>query len=230
VPQGAAPYRKASDSDPVLAPIRLSIGGRRLAAALEAVARQDAIGLPLLGPAAHRRLLVAVRALSYGPCKPGVGEGQRRVRQRFSLCMDIPESHAVRALAAALNAAFAGARNHLPVALAEAVPCFNDLIVQRYDPGALGITPHRDHVRYTGVVAIVVLSGRARFCVCRDRSGRGAREIACPPGGMILMRAPGALSDRRPDRPFHFVADIEARRYTVGIRHDSRDPAPVGRC
>jgi hypothetical protein len=211
--------------------VGLLINGRGLAAALEAVARDGAAGLPLLDPSSRRRLLAAVRRLPYRPGKPVVGEGRRQVRQRFVLSMDIPAGHVAWALAGALDDALAAACSHLPARFAGAVAGFNDLIVQRYEPGALGITPHRDHIRYTGVVAIVILGGSARFCICRDRSGRGAREISCPPGGAILMRAPGMVwSPDRPgadDRPFHFVSDIRCRRYTIGLRHDSRRPEAV---
>jgi hypothetical protein len=36
----------------------------------------------------------------------------------------------------------------------------NDYIVQRYPAGCAGMSPHRDHIRYTGLVAIVMLGGR----------------------------------------------------------------------
>jgi hypothetical protein len=207
-------------------PIGLLIKGRDLANGLRRAAFEDAAALPLLDPTGRQRLLATVRSLPYRPCKPTVGEGERLVRQRFSLCMEIPAGHAVRRLGHALDRLFADARAALPADFAE-LAGFNDFIVQRYEPGAVGITPHRDHVRYTGVVAVVVLSGRARFCVCRDRVGTGAREIGCPPGGVILMRAPGMVrytASREPmQRPFHFVADIRRRRYTIGLRHDSAD-------
>ncbi len=96
---------------------------------------------------------------------------------------------------------------------------FNDLILQRYELGSRGITPHRDHVRYVGLVAIVVLSGSARFFVCADRTAHDAHEVPAPPGHLLLMRAPGFHGRR--DRPFHFLTDVKARRYAFAVRHDA---------
>jgi len=95
---------------------------------------------------------------------------------------------------------------------------FNDLIVQRYEPGALGITPHRDHRRYEGLIAVIPLSGAARFLLCANRSGDAAREVPAPPGSLVLMRGAGFAG--RSDRPFHMVRDIGRRRLSLGLRHD----------
>ncbi len=93
----------------------------------------------------------------------------------------------------------------------------NDLVVQRYATGSSGITPHRDHVRYLGLVANLVLSGDARFSVCRDRSGHDARDVAGLAGHIILMRNIGFAG--LTDRPFHAVSDIKERRVIVGLRY-----------
>ena len=168
----------------------------------------------------------SLATLAYRSATPVVGDGERAVRQRFELCMDIPDHHPVRALAAALDELLDKALCSNP-ALWDGPPLhFNDLIVQRYEPGKTGITPHRDHIRYAGLVAVVVLSGTGRFCICSDRSGAHAREIPCPPGGVILMRAPGLAGTT--GRPFHFVQDISRRRYTIGLRHDTRAAEPRG--
>ena len=53
-----------------------------------------------------------------------------------------------------------------------------------------------------------------------ERSGRGAREVPCPPGDLLLMRAPGFAGRR--DRPFHYLSDVTQARLTLGLRHDLR--------
>ena len=95
----------------------------------------------------------------------------------------------------------------------------NDLILQRYAPGSRGITPHRDHLRYRGLVALLVVSGDGRFCLCADRRGVGAREVAALPGDLLLMRAPGLAGSS--DRPFHFLDRITAERLSFGLRWDT---------
>jgi hypothetical protein len=95
---------------------------------------------------------------------------------------------------------------------------FNEMMLTRYQPGWLGITPHRDHASYINLVALIVLAGEGRFCVTTDRSGRDARPVDGTAGRVILMRAPGFLGSDV--RPFHFVADIAATRIVFGLRHE----------
>jgi len=108
--------------------------------------------------------------------------------------------------------------------LLSAPPPFNDLIVQHYAAGCAGISPHRDHIRYEDLVVIVPLCGSARFYVCAARDGREPREIPAPVGSAVLMRAPGFDGNRA--RPFHYVEEITADRYSFGLRHDVRDGPP----
>lgn len=189
-----------------------------LAAALGRLAAEDAVALPLLGPAERRALVEAAGCLSYRAARPTIGEGERTVRQDFELCMTIEPGSPFHGLAAALERTVAGALARLTPPPLAAPPRFNDLIVQRYCPGSLGIMTHRDHVRYQHLVAIVTLAGRARFFVCADRSGRDAREVPIPPGSLLLMRAPGFAG--RDDRPFHRLSDVTETRIGLGLRHD----------
>jgi len=95
---------------------------------------------------------------------------------------------------------------------------FNDLMLQRYAVGELGITPHRDRTAYRNLVCLFVLSGRGRFYVCDDRGATNAHEIPNAPGDVLLMRAPGFLGSN--ERPFHFVRDIREPRYVFGLRQE----------
>ena len=115
------------------------------------------------------------------------------------------------------SAALAG-REHL------VEPCFiyNDLIVQRYEPGCVGITPHRDHIAYEGLVSLVILSGEAEFGICADRAGHGGREIASPEGCLLLMRGAGFAGLKT--RPFHLLRNVRTRRVSFGLRYDRRKP------
>jgi len=190
-----------------------------LADAIRRAGDEDAASLPLLGDRDCRRLTAEARSLAFRPARPVVGTGETAVNQDFDLATEIPEA-GLRALARTLDRHIRRAldsmdRNPLPDGFA-----VNDLIVQRYAAGSDGISPHRDHIRYVGLVAIVVLAGTGRFFVSRDRSGRDAREIPAPPGHLLVMRAPGF--NGRNDRPFHAVRDITAERYILGMRHDSR--------
>ncbi len=209
-------------------PEDLSFGPNQLAGPAElagALARLDtahAVSLPLLGARARRRLIGSTTRLPYRPAVPVVGAGANAVRQDFELCMAIPERSLLRAFAAALEALLNAALDRLePRPLARPLH-LNDLVVQRYPKGSLGITAHRDHLRYQNLVALVTLSGAARFRLCDDRAGRGARELPCPPGSLLLMRAPGFGGQG--DRPFHFLDRVTRSRLSLGLRHDARVP------
>ncbi|HYD93343.1 MAG TPA: hypothetical protein VEB18_02720 [Candidatus Paceibacterota bacterium] len=102
-----------------------------------------------------------------------------------------------------------------------AVPLeFSDLVVQTYEAGSVGITPHRDGKSYINLVALVVLEGVARFCICEDRDGSNPVPISHEPGSLLLMRAPGFLG--RDLQPMHFIDRITERRTTVGLRQRIR--------
>ena len=94
---------------------------------------------------------------------------------------------------------------------------FNSMVLQRYEEGSLGITPHKDRLSYRNLVCVFVIDGKGRFYVCSDRSGRDSIEIDASPGNVILMRAPGFLGSED-ERPFHYVTDIRGPRYTFGLR------------
>lgn len=196
----------------------------RLADGLARLASEDVVTLPLLDAEQCRYWLAEADRHCFREARPIIGTGERRVYQDFDVGVEFPDDSGFRRFAAALQTRLLDA-----LALLDPPPLddllLNDLILQRYPAGSRGITPHRDHIRYVGLVAIVTLAGRARFFVCADRSGDGAREIAIPPGGLCLMRAPGFAGLQ--DRPFHFLSDVSEPRVSLGLRHDVRPGDPL---
>lgn len=97
----------------------------------------------------------------------------------------------------------------------------NLVIVQRFRPGALGITPHLDGKRYQKLVAIVTTKGSAAFTICRNRRGDVVEEWQTSPGGLVLLRAPG-FAGLEDGRPLHMVhGPKRGQRYSVAFRLDS---------
>lgn len=190
-----------------------------MAGALRRVGDEEATSLALLSAGALGALLDEARGLPYRPAKPVVGQGDAVVHQDFDLTTEIPPGGSLMSLSRALNELIGEALDGM-----RAPPLrdfeINDYIVQRYPAGCAGMSPHRDHIRYTGLVVIVMLGGAGRFLVCDDRAGANEREIPCAPGDLLLMRAPGFQG--RGDRPFHAVRDITEDRYILGLRHDAR--------
>lgn len=191
-----------------------------LADAIARLAQEDATSLPLLGPEACAALVAEGRTLAFRAARPVVGEGAAAVYQDFELTMEFPPASGFRALSGVLEDLIAAALRRVDPPPLDGPFRINDLVLQRYPAGCRGITAHRDHLRYSGLVALVVLAGRGRFSICRDRAGHGAREIPAPPGNLILMRAPGLFS--RKDRPFHMLSEITRERWSFGMRHDER--------
>jgi hypothetical protein len=94
----------------------------------------------------------------------------------------------------------------------------NEAYVQRYDPGALGVSPHLDSKRFAVLVAIFTIEGSARFALCQDRAGTIIQEWDAGPGSLALLRGPGLL-DAEDQRPFHTVHGPAAgRRFSTTFR------------
>lgn len=184
-----------------------------------AVPGAEAVSLPFLTQAERAPLLAEARGLPYRAARPVVGEGSRAVLQDFHLTEEAPPQGALAGFARALEARLRSlGRPWLEPGFA-----LDDLMVQRYPAGSRGITPHRDHLRYRGLVALLTLAGRARLFLCADRSGSAPREIAINPGRLVLLRAPGFAGAE--ERPFHFLTEVAQERFSLGLRHDTRRAA-----
>ena len=198
----------------------LSASPTEVADVLTRLGDAGALSFPVLDAEGCAALVVATEALAFRPAHPTIGTGNKLVRQEFDICMDVPAASAYGDFAHTLDRLFDAALARLDFPPLERPFGFNDLVVQIYTPGALGITPHLDHARYVGLVALVVVCGAARYFLCDDREGHGSREVAAPAGHLVLMVAPG-FEDRR-ERPFHSVSDITERRISFGLRVDTR--------
>ena len=216
---GASPIADAGEADRFF-DARLSASPAELADVLARLGEAGALSFPVLDAAGCAALIEAADALAFRPAHPTMGEGDKLVRQEFDICMDVPAESAYGAFAQTLDRLFDAALARLDPAPLDRPFGFNDLVVQIYRPGVLGITPHLDHVRYVGLLALVVVCGAARFFLCDDRGGHGARQVAAPAGHLVLMVAPGF--EGRRVRPFHMVSDITERRISFGLRVDTR--------
>lgn len=93
---------------------------------------------------------------------------------------------------------------------------FDEMSLQLYEEGSMGITPHMDGKSVVNLICIVILTGESKFALCEDREGSNPKYLDTTPGNVIFMRAPGYRGSDH--RPFHFVTDITSRRIVVGIR------------
>lgn len=192
--------------------------GLDLTSVVEELADTGALAVPVLGDDSRSLLLEAAHEGPYRPARALVGKGERRVRQRMEVCEHFPADSIFRAYAQEFQKLWDDWLADAPSSPFEGNLLFNDLMLQRYSVGEVGITPHRDRTGYRNLVCLFILEGRGRFYVCDDRSGGGAREIPHAAGDVVLMRAPGfQASDQR---PFHFVRDIQSPRTVFGLRQE----------
>lgn len=194
-----------------------------LAEKLVQLISKSAVSMQILSGPILDELTEAAGGLTFRPAQSEVGKPEARVYQEFEYCGDVPAIHPVSRLGQWFET-----RLRRSLAMMSRPPIkrdftINDVVCQKYRPGDLGITPHRDHIAYTDLVPLILLSGRGRYCVCADRQGTGRHDIPSGPGWAILMPGPGFAG--RSDRPFHMVDRISALRYSVGLRHDSRKTA-----
>ena len=203
-----------------VAPARLASNLSEIAEAIAQCAAVGAAAVRVLPAPDCAELAAAAHALpGWRAARPIVGEGDRQVFQDFELTMQFPETAPFRPVAQMIDRALADAARQIQPNPLPAGFRINDLILQRYAAGSRGITPHRDHLRYRGLVALLVVSGDGRFCLCADRRGVGARDVAALPGDLLLMPAPGLAGSS--DRPFHFLDRITAERLSFGLRWDT---------
>ena len=185
---------------------------------LDRLEREDAIAVPALTADYRAWLLEEAHTAQFREARPVVGRGERLVRQRMGVHNDFGPGSRFRDLTAHYQSAWDGWLASLASCPFESRLVFNDLMLQVYEPGETGITPHMDRTAYRNLICLFVLEGRGRFGVCTDRSGRGARIIAHEPGDVVLTRAPGFRGSGH--RPFHFLDRITERRYVFGLRHE----------
>lgn len=97
----------------------------------------------------------------------------------------------------------------------------NEVTVQRYKPGTMGITPHVDGKKFARLLAVFTIRGKARFALCKDRAGEVIQEWETAPGSLVLLRGPG-LGGKSDGRPFHMITGPKGdERCSIAFRMDS---------
>ncbi len=172
--------------------------------------------MPLLSEAARLELLQEAIHYCYVDETGVVGTSDRLVKKEYSSFRAFLEPSLYRSLTAEFQALMdeaLSAKANYPFT----IPLqFNSMVLQRYEPGQLGITPHRDRYSAINLVCIFNISGQGQFYLCGDRMGTNSFEIDSTPGNVIFLRAPGFLESD--ERPFHYVTNIRSTRYSFGLR------------
>ncbi|MFT5849620.1 MAG: hypothetical protein ACI9H6_000433 [Patiriisocius sp.] len=160
----------------------------------------------------RKNLLTELSSTPLEDAKPLVGP--HNIKQSYTFTTDFDEQGTFCAVRDVLQTQLNGTAKDL---LSEPLS-FTDLVTQTYTPPCpVGISPHRDGLKYLNIVAVFILEGSGRFCMCDDREGSNPREIQNEPGDLLLMRAPGFGGGDI--QPFHFVNEIKTKRTSFALRH-----------
>ncbi|GAB4376329.1 MAG: hypothetical protein Kow00121_23210 [Elainellaceae cyanobacterium] len=182
-----------------------------------------AISAPLLTQSAQQALLQEAESCCYQPEVKTIGTVDRLVRTEYSACNQFSETSLFLEFQQAFQVLMDEACDRLEVYPFSTRLQFNELVLQRYLPGQLGITPHRDSLRAINLIALVNLGGQAELYRCSDRQGANAVQLDTTPGNVIFLRAPGFLNAT--DRPFHLLTNIRSPRYSLGLRQQVERPS-----
>jgi hypothetical protein len=175
-----------------------------------------ASSLKLLNEDLRSRLLNETKTYCYKPEEEVVGSGEKIVRQQMSTFEVFPDGSKFIKLKNYFQALLDDCLSNLKPYPFDTKLTFNSMSLQKYEKGSIGITPHRDGLRYKNMICNFNINGRGRFFICSDRSGKDSKEVDFPPGNLLLMRAPGFFGGN--ERPFHYVTDISETRYVFGLR------------
>lgn len=165
----------------------------------------------------EQRLLLVKEAEKYNYKKQPEIVGKRKVREQLSSYDAFPED----SLFLKLQEDFTDLLNYkLSVSRlrpfgAEPV-LFNEPILQKYEKGSIGITPHVDGLSCRNVILVFMIKGRGDLALCDDRKGSRPYLLDTSPGRVIVLRAPGFFGS--PKRPFHYLNNITEERITFGLR------------
>jgi len=99
----------------------------------------------------------------------------------------------------------------------------DELSIHRYDK-KLGISRHKDHADYIGVIALLALQGKCGFAIYR---GPITSIYPSEPGDLLLMRATGVDGTTKDMRPEHAVIEISTRTRTSMMLRANLDPMQV---
>ena len=101
----------------------------------------------------------------------------------------------------------------------------DELSFHLYDNKDVGLSRHRDNLRFIGLVAIVAIENECDLVVRHQNE-----DVALPvaPGDLCLLRAPGLIEAQTEIRPEHSVQNLRSEtRTSMMIRANNRPAEPL---
>ncbi|HVX23909.1 MAG TPA: hypothetical protein VG992_01005 [Candidatus Saccharimonadales bacterium] len=96
----------------------------------------------------------------------------------------------------------------------------DEVVLHDYDDPEIGLSRHRDHSCYTGIIAILAVYGTCDFVSHHPKTQQATtREINS--GDLVLLRAPGLINTDEEVRPDHAVQNLKTmHRLSATWRQD----------
>ena len=174
--------------------------------------------IQFLSKNAVSKLLNQVSKLKFKQAKTLTGN---QVSQDFEISFPVKRVHYLNSLASSLELLFLNSLKRMKYPPCKS-PKFNDIAAQKYLSGSKGISPHRDHIKYSGIIVLLNLHGNSRLGICDNRLGKNAKTINDYPGRIVILPGSKFLSKNGNDlRPLHFVDRIKSERISIGFRYNS---------
>ena len=186
--------------------------------AVHELIRNGGTAFPLLPEERRIALVHAAEKCTYE--KQPTIVGPHKVREELSSCSAFEEGSPFIALAEEIADLLNGklmqaATNPFGTRMVG----FNEMSLQKYDRGSIGITPHKDNRSSVDLILVLTLKGRGDVFLCADREGTDRRKLPIAPGAIMLLRGPGFLGSSK--RPFHYVTNITEERIVFGMRNNA---------
>ena len=176
--------------------------------------REGGVSFPILKDDYRKKLLAEAEIYQYEKQPEIVGPAN--VREQLSSVSTLKERSLFWRLKDDFQKIFDYKLKSLSRYPFETLLAFNEISLQLYEKGSIGITPHMDGLSRINLICVFILRGKARFSLCKDRAGSEPKDLATSPGNVIIMRAPGFMNSDY--RPFHFLSDVAERRIVFGLR------------
>ncbi len=96
---------------------------------------------------------------------------------------------------------------------------FNDVVLQKFLPGSIGVTPHREGRSKINLFCVIILCGDGKTAICSNRKGDNPIFLDTTPGNALLFRGLGFMGmGAEEDQPLHFLTDVTSERITFCLR------------
>lgn len=160
------------------------------------------------------------------------GRGMEIVQNHNTYALDLTAGNAVEALALTPRIQKLAERvgQHV-TGLTDIFPTLQDwgateLSIHEYDDPTVGLSEHKDNMRFAKLIAIVSLAGECDLAV-RDRQDTLHLNPTVP-GDLILLRGPGLIESEEDLRPQHAVVNIRVlNRVSMMLRQNNRPGEPI---